>query len=140
MTQTANTKRKMGRPLKWNDDNIEDLASKLVEWAEKDNSFALIQFCKEQKMQPNRISKLCAVSEYFKSALMYAKSCLASRMIESLNSKNGKCHPVFFNKYIRINDFLLDEFMKAQEKSEKENDIKYLIKTINFAKQKDEDE
>ena len=33
-------------------------------------------------------------------------------MIENLNSKTGKCHPIFFNRYIRAYDFLLDEFLK----------------------------
>lgn len=49
---------------------------------------------------------------------MYAKCEIGSRMIESLNSKDGNCHPVFFNKYIRTYDFLLDEFLKDQEKTQ----------------------
>ena len=114
---SAEGKKNIGRPREWTEERIADLADKLEEWAEQENSYALVQFCRNQKIQPNILSKLARRNEEFQSVLMYAKTCLASRMIENLNSKTGKCHPIFFNRYIRAYDFLLDEFLKDQEKT-----------------------
>ena len=108
-------KKKIGRPKEWTEERIADLADKLEEWAEQENSYALVQFCRNQKIQPNILSKLARGNEEFRSALSYTKTCLASRMIESLNSRDGNLHAAFFNKYIRLNDFFLDEFLKNQE-------------------------
>ena len=59
-------------------------------------------------------------------------------MIESLNSRDGNCHAAFFNKYIRLNDFFLDEFLKNQEKTETNEISKCVVKIIDFAKYKRE--
>jgi hypothetical protein len=133
-------KKKNGRPTEWTDEKIEKLGNKLEEWAVKDDSYALIQFCRDERIGKRKIHYLSLKSENFMNALMYTKACIASRMIENLHSKSGKCHPVFFNKYIRYNDFELDEFLKDQEKQEKQEGLNYLIKTIDFSKTKKEND
>ena len=126
-------KNKVGRPVEWTEERIADLADKLEEWAKQPDSFALVQFCRNQKIQPNKLSKLARENEEFRSALSYTKTCLASRMIESLNSKDGNLHPAFFNRYIRLNDFFLDEFLKNQEKEQVSEINKHNVRIVDFS-------
>ena len=131
-------KTKMGRPVTWTDEIIEELADKLIKWAENENSFALAQFYRDEKITRTRLHYLASKSPNFKDALMYTRYSLASRMIESLIFKDGRCHPVFFNKYIRYVDVDLDAFMKEQEKTQVEEMNKRDVRIINFADYKKE--
>ena len=131
---TAEIKNKGGRPKEWTKERIAQLAEKLLSWANKANAFALIQFCANQNICPTKIPDLARESEEFREALMCTKAKLASRMIESLNSKDGNCHPVFFNKYIRVNDYFLNQFMKDLEKIEVNEMEKRIVNIIDFSK------
>ena len=131
-------KPKMGRPLKWTDEKINELAKKLEEWCKEPNAYALVQFCARERLNPTKLYLFAGKHEEFKEALSYAKSSIASRMIENLNSKSGNCHPAFFNKYIRYNDVLLDAFLKEQEKTQVEEMNKRDVRIINFADYKKE--
>lgn len=137
-TQAPKTR---GRPKFWTEDKIDTLAIDLIEWAKKDNSYALVQFCAETALIPEKFSKLAKENEEFRQALMYVKSILASRMIESLNLKDGRIHPVFFNKYIRLNDLILDEHCRELEKKDAESVAQHIIEIIDFSKiRKEKDE
>ena len=124
--------------MEWTDNRIADTADELLKWAEKTNSYALIQFCADENLQPNKLAKLAKESELFQSALMLTKAKLASRMITHINSKDGGCHPVFFNKYIRVNDWLLDQHLKEVENTEVSELTKRVVKIIDFSSLKKE--
>lgn len=136
MTETE--KNKGGRPEEWTEEKIRALGIKLEEWARKHDSYALVQFYRDERLTRKKIHYIASKNEKFLDSFMYTKACLASRMIESLNSKDGNCHPVFFNKYIRANDLELDEFMKTQEKTETDEITKHIVKIVDFAKYKQE--
>lgn len=125
--------KKMGRPPKWTEEKIGDMIYYLLDWIEKENSYALIQFCCHQCITKGQLTHLVEKSEDFARALSYAKSRIASRMIENINSKDGNCHPAFFNKYIRANDFLLDAFFKDQEKTQINEMNKRDVRIVDFS-------
>lgn len=137
MTETEK-KNAGGRPEEWTKEKIKELGRKLEEWARKHDSYALVQFYRDERLTRFKLRYIASKSESFLHSLMYTKFCLASRMIESLNKKDGNCHPVFFNKYIRANDLELDEFMKDQEKAETDEIKKHIVKIVDFAKYKQE--
>jgi len=131
-------KKTMGRPKVWTDEKIDDYGDRLIKWAEKTDSFALIQFCAQENMVPSKIGNIARENENFRAALMITKAKLASRMIRKLNSKEGGCHPVFFNKYIRVNDWLLDQHLKEVENTEVTELTKRVVKIIDFSSLKKE--
>lgn len=131
-------KNKIGRPKIWDEHKAEDLTKKLLEWAEKTNSFAIIQFCKENKLAPQRYYELIKKSEIFSDASTYARLCIGSRIVENINSKEHVCHPAFFNKYIRSNDIFLDNHLKENEKNFSQELGEKVVKIIDFAKYKKE--
>ena len=124
---------KGGRPKVWTEEKIADVALKIVKWAEESNAFALIQFCRKERIVPSKLSDLTKESEVFREALSYVKSILADKMIVSINSKDGRIHPAFFNKYIRLNDTILDMFMKDQEKVDNNEIAQNIVKIIDFS-------
>lgn len=133
-------KNKGGRPKEWTEDRISDLAIKLLDWAAKPDSYALIQFCNAQNICASKLSNLAKENEEFREALSRAKTRIAARMIENINSRDGNCHPIFFSRYIRANDYFLDQFMKEQEKVECSDIGKHVIKIIDFSKMKNIDQ
>ena len=141
MSETGNIvkiKAKIGRPTKWTAEKIDEITNSLLEWVEIENSYALIQFCSYECITRHQLTHLSAKSPEFSSALSYAKAKIASRMITNINSKDGNCHPAFFNKYIRANDFLLDAFLKDQEKTQITEMNKRDVRVIDFSKYKKE--
>jgi len=127
-----------GRPKEWTEERISETADKLLKWADKANSFALIQFCANNRFVPSKMGDLARENEGFREALMLTKAKLANRIIVSINSKDGNVHPVFFNKYIRANDYLLDLHLKDIEKAETAEITKRVVKIIDFASLKKE--
>jgi len=131
-------KNKVGRPKEWTEDRISDLAVRLEEWTKKGTSYALVQFCHQERLCVSKLSDLARENEEFLEALSRAKGALASRMIENINKKDGTCHPIFFSRYIRANDYFLDQSIKEIEKPETEETTKPVIRFIDFASLKKE--
>ncbi len=132
--------KKVGRPKFWTEEKIKVLGDDLIKWSKKDDSYALIQFCAEKMLIPSKIPDLAKENEKFHEALMCVKAILAARMIEKVNAKPSKIHPSFFNKYIRLNDYLLDQHLKELEKEIGKDLSNTIVKIINFSKKGKENE
>ena len=94
----------------------EDIANKLVEWAQLDDSYNLNGFCAKNFIVPEKLSQWAKEDDYFRQAYLYAKGCLGDRRERALaeNKIHAKAYDANINVY--------DHFRKTESREEKEFD------------------
>lgn len=114
-----------GRPIKY-DLNLE--TEKLLEWADKDTSTTLLQFCNERETHPQRISEWEKKSEKFSEALKRTKTKIAQRLREKIHDKKNPYNYGLFMREIGNHDY----FLHAYEESIKDRDFERKKKLIDY--------
>lgn len=103
-----------GRPPKWHDDVVKAMCSKLIGWAEKDDSYIFPQFCVQEKITMRQFYYLKEAYEEFSEAFSYAKALLACRIMQQ-TGKNKEIHPSLSLRYIKYYDEFLYQFDKQDK-------------------------
>lgn len=101
----AHPSKTLGRPVKY---DLEKMGLKLLEWAKKDTSTFLLEFCNENDLCPDYLSTWGHEDDGFSKALKKAKSWIAVRQQKMVNSNsfNYGIH----NRYIGMYDPLLHDY------------------------------
>jgi hypothetical protein len=105
----------MGRPLLH---DKEEIAKRLIVWAEKETSLNLNAFCAENRICPSDIFLFSKKCEPFSKAVKFAKACLAIRREQNLNS--GKMHAKAYDLNAAVYDLFLKEEKREQVRFEAE--------------------
>ena len=106
-------KRKPGRPREYDGDKI---ANELMEWAKKESSINIAQFCADRGYLPGLIWTLDKESEDFSYAYTIAKMKLAERRERLLNKQ--KLNYGAWERYQRG----YDPFLARDENDKEDND------------------
>jgi hypothetical protein len=99
-----------GRPREYDRNEI---AQKLIEWAKKDNSLNLCEFCGENLIPPQKLGVWAKECEYFRSSYDIVKSLIASRREKKLSK--GELHVKAYD----LNAATYDYFLKEERREEK---------------------
>ena len=70
---------KRGRPIKWTNEAIDELAKELLEFAEERTSLVLSSFVLQKRMNPDILSYLAGLSSNFFEALNTARRLIGAR-------------------------------------------------------------
>src|SRR5579864_8297982 len=81
----------------------EEWRQNLLEWAKKDNSHKLSEFCATHWIDPKRISDWAKECPRFAESLRLVKSIIADR--RELYMNTGSMNVACFNRYQRLYDF-----------------------------------
>lgn len=96
-------------PIEW--------ADKLLKWAEKQDSFALCEFCAENNTHHQRIYYLKDTSVEFAEAFQITKYKLAARLRKQLHDKeNPYCYGLFMREIGSHDKFLYDYENEEKDK------------------------
>lgn len=112
-------KNKGGRPPKWTKEKIEGLIGNLEEWAQHPSSLVLEQFCAQNGLYPELISRFADRNERFSQALKRAKASCVSHAVEALASGAAPAGMIFLLK--NISD------MRDRKEVEHTGDVKLLL-------------
>lgn len=75
------SKNPVGRPTKYTDEYIENLADKLIAWFKKEDNFYIGQFASLHGMWRERLQEFANKNEYFSCAYKQAKQLQETRMV-----------------------------------------------------------
>ena len=98
--------------------DLDQMAKDLVAWSEKDTSLFLLQFCRDKKTHPQRVSEWEKNSPTFAEALRIAKVNICCRQYEKLHDKSNPLNYGLFMRLLAMND----SFVYAYEDREKDKD------------------
>ena len=109
----------MGRPREWDRDEI---ARKLLEWAQKDDSDNLCGFCAENMLPPSYITVWAKECDNFSKAYDLAKNFVGLRRERKLSK--GELHVKAYD----LNAQVYDYFLKQEKRAEAEYEAKLKAK------------
>ena len=119
-----NTEKNLGgRPI---EHNKEEIAEKLLTWAELDTSINLCAFCSENKILPVQLTRWAADNERFSLSLDLTRAFLGARREVKLSE--GKLH----TKAYDLNAATYDYFLKYDRRDEKLFDHDLQKKMVEF--------
>ena len=73
-----------GRPPEYTQAVIEDMADRLIDWAQNNDALYLESFCKRERTYPQRLSEFAKNNEKFAEALKIAKNANAANIGEAV--------------------------------------------------------
>lgn len=102
-----------GRPR---EHNREKIAQDLIEWAKRDSSINLNEFCctRDPPLNPRKISEWAKEDEYFREAYESAKAFIGFRREQKL--KNNELHVKAYD----LNAAVYDYFLKQEKREQAE--------------------
>jgi hypothetical protein len=110
----------IGRPREY---NLEEIAKKLVEWAQKEDSVNLNGFCADNGYVPSYITRWARENETFCAAYEYSKACLGKRRERKLS--NNELHVKAYD----LNATVYDHFLKDEKRLNAEFEAKLKVQT-----------
>lgn len=102
-----------GRPKEY---DLDSLAQALSEWSQKDDSLNLLEFCNEQDLLAEYLSRWAKENVDFEQALKKAKQQIATRR-EKLVNKNAFNYGIY-----QRGQAMYDIFLHEHERAEKQFD------------------
>jgi hypothetical protein len=108
--------------------NREELAEKLIEWAQLDDSINLNKFCAINMITPSKISLYASENDLFRSAYEYAKACIAHRREEWLS-----CDKLHVKAYAS-NEAVYDHFIRNERRQQLEYELEITKQKMQYEK------
>lgn len=105
MTKKPSTSSKVnlgGRPLRYTEGYINELADGLIEWSKRPDTLYFKRFCLENNMPSQEISDLCNRSSRFSEAVKFATDMQEIKLVEGAINKSfshNMSQFVLFNKH-----------------------------------------